>query len=218
MVLFRYFVQTNLSTFPWTATDSAVIILALRTQKHTQAHWQQLIFRNEKYAATYLNNFPGLDKKGLNINEELKKNYCQLVLSASDVRLKIFAYAFSLWEKCCGLSAFDNKLVMFMNDFGNFNKKCTGWKRFYLIADDIGKWYSFKNLCSRLWFMRKPLLFKCVWYAKKLAEKCSAALKSVMFMNDFGNFNKKCTGWKRFHLIADDIGKWYAFKNLCLRL
>jgi len=55
-----------------------------------------LIFRNEKYAATYLNNFPGLDKKGLNINEELKKIIGQLVLSASDVRLKIFAYAFSL--------------------------------------------------------------------------------------------------------------------------
>jgi len=28
----------------------------------------------------------------------------------------------------------------------------------------------------------------------KLAEKCSAALKSVMFVNDFDNFNKKCRG------------------------
>jgi len=40
--------------------------------------------------------------------------------------------------------------------------------------------------------MRKPLLFKLVRYSKKLAEKCRAALKSVMFMNDFDNFNKKC--------------------------
>jgi len=40
--------------------------------------------------------------------------------------------------------------------------------------------------------MRKPLLLKRVRYLKKLAEKCCAALKSVMFMNDFGNFNKKC--------------------------
>jgi len=40
--------------------------------------------------------------------------------------------------------------------------------------------------------MRKPLLFKRVRYSKKLAKKCSAALKSVMFMNDFDNFNKKC--------------------------
>jgi len=37
-----------------------------------------------------------------------------------------------------------------------------------------------------------PLLFKRVRYSKKLAEKCSAALKSVMFKNDFDNFNKKC--------------------------
>ena len=47
----------------------------------------------------------------------------------------------------------------FSNNHDNFNEKCTGWKRFYLIADDIGKWYSLKNLCSRLLFMRKPLLF-----------------------------------------------------------
>jgi len=32
---------------------------------------------------------------------------------------------------------------MFMIDFDNFNKKCKGWKRFYLIADDISKWFSF---------------------------------------------------------------------------
>jgi len=31
-----------------------------------------------------------------------------------------------------------------------FNKKCRGWKRFYWIADDIGKWFSFKNHCWRL--------------------------------------------------------------------
>ena len=36
--------------------------------------------------------------------------------------------------------------------------------------------------------MRKPLLFKHVRYLKKLAEKCSVALKSVMFMHDFDNF------------------------------
>jgi len=40
-----------------------------------------------------LNNFPGLDKKELDINGELKKIVVQLVLSASDVRLKIFADA-----------------------------------------------------------------------------------------------------------------------------
>jgi len=38
--------------------------------------------------------------------------------------------------------------------------------------------------------MIKPLLFERVRYSKKLAEKCSAALKSVMLMNDFDNFNK----------------------------
>jgi len=42
--------------------------------------------------------------------------------------------------------------------------------------------------------MRKPLLFERVRYSKKLAEKCSAALKSVMFMDDFDNFIKKCRG------------------------
>jgi len=42
--------------------------------------------------------------------------------------------------------------------------------------------------------MRKPLLLKRVRYSKKLAEKCRAALKSVMFMNDFDNFNKKYRG------------------------
>ena len=81
---------------------------------------------------------------------------------ASDIRLKIFAYAFSLWENRCCLTR--------------------------------------------------------VRYSKKLAEKCSAAVKSFMFMNDFGNFNEKCTGWKRFYLIADDMGKWYSLKNLYLRL
>ena len=55
-----------------------------------------------------MNNFPGLDKKELDINLELKKKIIgQLVLSASDVRLKIFADAFSLWENRCCLSAFD---------------------------------------------------------------------------------------------------------------
>jgi len=49
--------------------------------------------------------------------------------------------------------------------------------------------------------MRKPLLFKRVRYSKKLAENCRAALKSVMFMHDFDNFNKKCRGWKRFYWI-----------------
>ena len=39
--------------------------------------------------------------------------------------------------------------------------------------------------------MRKPLLFERVGYSKKLSEKCSAALKSVMFMDDFDKFNKK---------------------------
>jgi len=29
---------------------------------------------------------------------------------------------------------------------------------------------------------------------KKLAEKCSAALKSFTFMNDLDNFKEKCTG------------------------
>ena len=33
--------------------------------------------------------------------------------------------------------------------------------------------------------MRKPSLFKRIQYSKKLAEKCSAVLKSVTFMNDF---------------------------------
>jgi len=37
-------------------------------------------------------------------------------------------------------------------------------------------------------------MFKRVRYLNKLAEKCSAALKSVMFMNDFDNFNKTCRG------------------------
>jgi len=55
--------------------------------------------------------------------------------------------------------------------------------------------------------MRKPLLFKRVRHSKKLAEKCSASLKPVMFMNDFDNFNKKCRGGKRFYWIADDISK-----------
>ena len=58
--------------------------------------------------ATYLNNFPGLDRKELDINGELKKkNIVQLVLSASDVRWKIFADAFTLWENRYCLSAFD---------------------------------------------------------------------------------------------------------------
>jgi len=39
--------------------------------------------------------------------------------------------------------------------------------------------------------MRKPLLFERVRYLKKLAEKFSASLKSVMFMDDFDKFNKK---------------------------
>jgi len=54
-----------------------------------------------------LNNFPGLDKKELDINGELKKIIVQLVLSASDVRLKIFADAFSLLENRCCLNAID---------------------------------------------------------------------------------------------------------------
>jgi len=50
--------------------------------------------------------------------------------------------------------------------------------------------------------MRKPLLFKSAFdIRKKLAEKCSAAQKLVMFMNDFDNFNKKCRRWKRFYWI-----------------
>ena len=59
---------------------------------------------------------------------------------------------------------------------------------------------------------------RCCLNLKKLAEKCRAALKSVIFMNDFDNFKEKCTGWKRFHLIADDIGKWYSLKNFSGRL
>jgi len=39
--------------------------------------------------------------------------------------------------------------------------------------------------------MRKPLLFERVRYSKKLAEKCSIAQKSVMFMNDFDIFTEK---------------------------
>jgi len=42
--------------------------------------------------------------------------------------------------------------------------------------------------------LREPLLFKRVQYLIKLTEKCSAALKSVMFVDDFDNFNKKCKG------------------------
>ena len=34
----------------------------------------------------------------------------------------------------------------------------------------------------------KTVVIQRVRYSKKLAEKCSAALKSVMFMNDFDNF------------------------------
>jgi len=55
--------------------------------------------------------------------------------------------------------------------------------------------------------MRKPLLFERVRYSKKLDKKYSSALKPVMFMNDFDNFNKKCLGSKRFYWIADDISK-----------
>ena len=49
-------------------------------------------------------------------------------------------------------------------------------------------------------FFRTPLVYEKtvvvqrVRYSKKVAEKCSAALKSVMFMNDFDNFKEKCTG------------------------
>jgi len=46
--------------------------------------------------------------------------------------------------------------------------------------------------------MRKPLLFECVRYSKKLAEKCSAALKSVMFMHDFENLKKSVEDEKGF--------------------
>jgi len=35
--------------------------------------------------------------------------------------------------------------------------------------------------------MRKLLLLKRVQYSKNLAEKCNAALKPIMFMNDFDN-------------------------------
>jgi len=41
----------------------------------------------------------------------------------------------------------------------------------------------------------KTVVVQRVRYSKKLAEKCSAALKSFVFMNDFDNFNEKCTGW-----------------------
>jgi len=75
------------------------------------------------------------------------------------------------------------------------------WTGFLWIADDISKWCSFEYLCWRLYLMRKPLLFKRVRYSKKLSEKCSVAQKSVMFMNDFDNFNEKCRRWKRFYWI-----------------
>ena len=39
----------------------------------------------------------------------------------------------------------------------------------------------------------KTVVVQRVRYSKKLAENCSAALKSVMFMNDFDNFKEKCT-------------------------
>jgi len=58
-----------------------------------------------------LNNLPGRDKKELDINGDLKKKIIgQLVLTASDVCLKIFAYASektvvvyarSIFEKPC---------------------------------------------------------------------------------------------------------------------
>jgi len=57
-----------------------------------------------------------------------------------------------------------------------------------------------------------------VYQSQASRQKCSAALKSVMFMNDFDKFNKECRGWKRFYWIADDIGKWCSLKNLCWRL
>ena len=40
----------------------------------------------------------------------------------------------------------------------------------------------------------KTVVVQHVRYSKKLAEKCSAALKSVMFMNDYDNFKEMCTG------------------------
>jgi len=59
-----------------------------------------------------------------------------------------------------------------------------------ILANDV----RLKIFANAFSFMRKPLLSERVRYPKKLAEKCSVALKSVMFMNDFDNFNKKCSG------------------------
>jgi len=56
----------------------------------------------------------------------------------------------------------------------------------------------------RLKMFAEPLVYEktvVVRYSKKLAEKCSTALKSVMFKNDFDNVNKRCRGWKRFYWI-----------------
>jgi len=56
---------------------------------------------------------------------------------------------------------------MFMHDFDNFNEKCRGWKRFYLIADDIGKWFLFRNLCrlSCLYYDFKIICFFSIFWA-----------------------------------------------------
>ena len=50
-----------------------------------------------------------------------------------------------------------------------------------------------KSLLTPLVY-EKTVVVQRVRYSKKLAEKCSAALKSVMFMNDFDNFKENCTG------------------------
>ena len=50
-----------------------------------------------------------------------------------------------------------------------------------------------KSLLTSLVY-KKTVVVQRVRYSKKLAEKCRAALKSFMFMNDFDNFNEKCTG------------------------